>query len=257
MSTENYTPGHTPNVLAFMQRRRAETHAAFFAPLLQPGMSLLDCGCGPGTITLGLARGVAPGRVVAIDQIDSQFDEARADAEREGLAVEFRAASVYELPFSDATFDAVFSHALMEHLAEPVKALREIRRVLKPGGFAGLRAPDWAGNLFYPDQPEIHEFLGVYQKLQHANGGDPFVGRKLAAYLRAAGFARVASSASYETYPEPGLIAEYLAHRIERSRVPGYSSEELARLAAAMREWLRHPDAFYAQTWAEAVGWNG
>ncbi len=256
MSSETYTPGHTPAVLAFMQRRTAETHAAFFTPHLKPGMALLDCGCGPGSITLGLARCVSPGRVTAIDRVDDQFEGARVKAAKQGLSIEFRAASIYELPFPDASFDAVFAHALFEHLGRPVDAAREILRVLKPGGVAGLRAPDWEGNLFYPDDPVLREFLLAYQALQRANGGDTLAGRKLAAHLRAAGFARAVTSASYEVYPDPALIGDFLAHRIENSEIAGRSRAELGAIAAAMRKSMRDPNAFYAQTWVEALGWK-
>lgn len=69
--------------------------AGFFLPQLKAGMDLLDAGCGPGSITLGLARAVAPGKVIGIDIEDSQFEQARATAQREQLNVEFRKASVY------------------------------------------------------------------------------------------------------------------------------------------------------------------
>jgi ubiquinone/menaquinone biosynthesis C-methylase UbiE len=239
-----------------MQRRTAETHAAFFTSHLKPGMALLDCACGPASITLGLAQRVAPGRTVGIDLVDDQFGPAREEVARRGLPVELRQASVYELPFPDASFDAVFAHALFEHLSRPVDAAKEILRVLKPGGFAGLRAPDWAGNLFYPDTHELHDFVIVYRKLQEANGGDTLAGRKLAAHLRAAGFAKAVTTASYEVYPDPALIGEYLAKRLENAIIPGHSPEELRRLATAVRGWMRHPDAFYAQTWGEAIGWK-
>lgn len=256
MPTETYTPGFTPHVLAYMQRRRAETHAAFFTPLLKPGFALLDCGCGPGSITLGLARCVAPGRVVAIDQVDAQFAGARAEAERQGLPIEFRSASIYELPFPEASFDAVFSHALFEHLSRPLDALKEIHRVLKPGGFVGLRSPDWAGNLFYPDLPELRQIVALFQDLQNTNGGDTQAGRKLGAHLRSSGFARVGLSASYEIYPEASLITEIMFQGLAKTAPPGQAPEEMARLTRIVRDWEGHPDAFFAQAWVEAVGWK-
>jgi SAM-dependent methyltransferase len=147
MQTATYRPGYSAPVLSLMAERSAETHAEFFLPQLRPGFKALDAGCGPGTITLGLARRVAPGHVIGIDVEDSQFEKAREQAESEGLNVEFRKTSVYELPFEDHSFDAVFSHALLEHLVEPGAALVELRRVLKPGGWIGVRAGDMGGIL--------------------------------------------------------------------------------------------------------------
>src|SRR5262249_8436557 len=108
MHIDTYTPGYGAPVLSFMSQRTAETHGAFFLEQLRPGWRLLDAGCGPGTITMGLARAVQPGLVVGIDIEESQLASARERAEREGLNVEFRRASVYELPFQDGSFDAVF-----------------------------------------------------------------------------------------------------------------------------------------------------
>src|SRR5579859_5587718 len=137
MQTTTYTPGYSAPVLSLMAQRTAETHAGFFLPKLIAGWRVLDAGCGPGTITLGVARKVAPGRVTGIDAEDSQFSKAREQGEREDLNIEFQKASVYELPFPDGSFNAVFSHALLEHLSDPGAALAELRRVLKPGGLIG------------------------------------------------------------------------------------------------------------------------
>ena len=119
MLSNTYTPGYGAAIVNFMSQRTAETHAGFFLPQLEPGWRVLDAGCGPGTITLGLARKVAPGQVIGIDIEDSRFSDGQKQAQREGLDLEFRRASVYELPFQDGSFDAAFSHALLEHLSDP------------------------------------------------------------------------------------------------------------------------------------------
>jgi SAM-dependent methyltransferase len=250
---ENYTPGHAASAVQFMKRRRVETHAAFFTPHLRPGMHLLDCGCGPGSITIGLARLIQPAKVVAVDRNDAQFANAKTVAEVEGLSIEWKAGSVYQLDFSDATFDAVFCHALLEHLSDPVLALREICRVLKPGGFAGLRSPDWDGFLVYPDPVEVREALWYYRRLQEANGGDTHAGRKLAAHCRAADFEKVQASAAYEVYSETSLIAEYLVWQLEQ----GPTADEQSRQHGQnLRTWSKHPDAFFAQAWGEVIAWK-
>ena len=101
---ETYTPGCTNNAVEFMARRTADSHAAFFLPHLRPGMRLLDCGCGPGGITVGLAQRVRPGEVTGVDMGGAQLERAREHASAAKVHVTFREASVYSLPFPDADF---------------------------------------------------------------------------------------------------------------------------------------------------------
>jgi ubiquinone/menaquinone biosynthesis C-methylase UbiE len=246
-----YTPGHTGNAVTFMRQRRAATHAAFALDLFKPGMAVLDCGCGPGSITLDLARQVKPGRVTGIDAQGEQFIETLVIAAQEGLDLHLETGSVTALQFPNATFDAVFSHALFEHLSDPATAAREIARVLKPGGFAALRSPDWGGFLLHPYPPQVECAIRLYESIQRGNGGDTHAGRKLAAILRAAGFVRIKPTASYEIYENPKRIADYLALQLDRI---GHAEAKTA--ASVLRDWSIHPDAMFAQAWVEAVGWK-
>src|ERR1700747_817606 len=140
---EQYTPGHSANATAFMAARSFSSHGEFIRPYIKPGMTVLDCGCGPGAISVGLAEAVGPaGHVTGIDFGESQIQVAQA---RGNPNLSFQVASVFALPFEDHAFDLVFSHALFEHLADPIRGVAEIRRVLRLGGVAGLCSPDWGG----------------------------------------------------------------------------------------------------------------
>jgi ubiquinone/menaquinone biosynthesis C-methylase UbiE len=115
----------------FHGSRTASRNAAFLLPHLRPDMSLLDCGCGAGSITVGLAERVAPGEVVGVDISESQIEKAREIAANDNiLNLRFDVASIYDLPFPSNSFDSVFSHAVLEHLDDPIQALKEMRRVL-------------------------------------------------------------------------------------------------------------------------------
>lgn len=149
--SETYTPGYNQAAAAFMARRRLEPNGAFFVAHLKSGIAVLDCGCGAGSITRDIAARIAPGKVTGLDFNSAQVEIATRDAAVQGVAnVAFRQGSAYELPFGDASFDAVFSHALIEHLREPDRAMAEFMRVLKPGGVLGVCTPDWGGFLLAP-----------------------------------------------------------------------------------------------------------
>ena len=132
---DTYTHGHHEPVLRSHRWRTAENSAGYLLPLLAPGLRLLDVGCGPGTITLDLAARVAPGATVGVDREAAVIAEARTLLESRPIApVEFRTADAYALGFDDASFDVVHAHQLLQHLTDPVAALIEMRRVLRPGG---------------------------------------------------------------------------------------------------------------------------
>ena len=94
-----YSQRDNPAIEAWFARRTASREAAFFLPHLHPGMQILDVGCGPGSITLGLAEVVAPGKVVGIDLQPMQIEQARALAVERGVdSVRFEVAEAYRLP---------------------------------------------------------------------------------------------------------------------------------------------------------------
>ncbi len=247
--------------------RTADIHGAFMLPHLRAGMSLLDCGCGPGTITAGLAQMVSPGNVTGIDLEESQLERARENAGKLGLTnVKFECCDVHELPFQDNLFDAVFSHAMLEHLSDPQAVLKEIRRVLKHGGLVGIRCIDLGATLIAPEDATLTRAHDIWLKFRQHCGGDPFMGRRLRALLREAGFTETIGSASSEAWGTPqrtqsmmaALTAEFTGPRIAETAIQqGWADQaQMDKAARALEDWGRHADAFMAIAWCEAVGWN-
>ena len=158
--------------------RTAEIDAAFLLPHIKKGMRILDTGCGPETITVGLAGYAEPGEVIGIDQADEIVDHARAYARDKGVAnVRFETASIYDLPFQDADFDIAYAHQLLQHLAAPVAALREISRILRPGAILAVRDADYGTMTHHPHDPLLDRWFEIYHQVARANGGEPDAGR--------------------------------------------------------------------------------
>jgi ubiquinone/menaquinone biosynthesis C-methylase UbiE len=241
-----YTPGYSDNATAFMARRSLDVHGAFVIPLLREDMAVLDLGCGPGTVTVDLARRLPRGRILGLDREESQIGRAREAAAIACLAnVEFTVGDASCLALQPASFDLVFAHALFEHLPDPMQALRQIKASLRPGGHIALRSPDWGGFLLYPETTACREAMAAYESLQSRNGGDTHAGRKLAAWLSEAGFSRPRLSASFEIYSSASMIADYLARQLEAAGE--------GRDAKNLREWAQAPHAVFAQSWFEAI----
>lgn len=258
---------HDAETIRYLQSRGIAQAAAFFLPHIRPGMSLLDCGCGPGSITLGLAETLAPGEVVGIDRDASRIEIAEQAASERGTAnVRFRTADVQALPFADTSFDAVFAHAVLQHVKEPLRALAEMHRVLKPGGVLGVRDDDRGSVVIAPHAPDVVRLIELLTMVEELNGRDPRIGRRHRELLRLSGFREVAISASCEYDADVGATRRRasLAVRAAREFVgpvaieQGRSTpEEMERLVAACTSWGESPDAFSAVVWCEAVGRKG
>ena len=200
---DTYTHGHADSVLQSHRWRTAEDSAAYLLPLLRPGLDLLDVGCGPGTLTADLAVRVAPGRVLGLDASVAPLDEARATAGRAGAEVTFAVGDVYALDLPDASFDVVHAHQVLQHLTDPVAALREMARVCRPGGVVAVRDVDYATFTWFPANPGLDRWLELYSAVARANRAEPDAGRRLIAWAHAAGLKDLTATASSWCYASP------------------------------------------------------
>ncbi len=258
-----YSVGYNERTARFFQERTADTHAQFLLKYLVPGMALLDGGCGPGTITKGLAEIVAPGRVVGIDREPSQIDLAQRLTD--GLpTIEFKTDDLCSLTADDESFDVVFVHGVLEHIADPEQATSEIRRVLKSGGLVGARHADFGGFLLEPTLSHLGKFSQLFIQLMQRNGGDPYCGRRQPGLFRKAGFDIVKVSASYDCWTADAESTRRNAHFLSELCGDSKFSEQLveygladervlAQLKSSFLTWGEMPEAFAAEAWGEIV----
>lgn len=262
MSPAPYVHGHAPAVQRSHARRTAAGSAGYLLPGLRPGASLLDVGCGVGSITVDLAARVAPGRVVGVDASEEALTAARAAARTAEVHVELVVADALALPFADASFDVVHAHQVLQHLPDPVGALREMRRVVRPDGVVAVRDVDYATVHFHPELPGLTDWLAAYRTTARASGGDPDAGARLLRWVREAGFTRTTPSASVWSWATPDERAwwgETWAERVEASdltdrlRATGHDADRTAAMARSWREWAAHPDGWMAMTHGEVL----
>lgn len=262
MTSETYTHGHHESVLRSHEWRTAQNSAGYLRDRLEPGATLLDIGCGPGTITVDLAELVAPAHAVGIDSSADVVATAEASARARGVEnVTFTVGNAYALPFDDGAFDVVHAHQVLQHLGDPVAGLRQMRRVTRPGGLIAARDVDYQTMTWYPAEPMLEEWARLYQAVARSNNTEPNAGRALLAWAHAAGLGEVEASASTWCFATPAERAWWggmWAERVTRSAFAQQAldrglatPDQLERIAAAWRTWAASPDGWFGMLHGE------
>jgi ubiquinone/menaquinone biosynthesis C-methylase UbiE len=265
---EGYTLGYSnESQNQYLGQRTANDWIPFLLPYLRPGMHVLDCGCGPGSITVDVAQRIAPGLVVGIDVDAEQVERARQLASQRGLAnVRFEVGSAYELPFPEATFDAAYANNVLNHLGDPLRALGEMRRVLRSGGVVGIS--DTAGKLYLtPTNALVERGVELFRQVKYYNGASQeYDALKLRQYLAETGFVR---SIGYALAPQCFGTPEATRHVAEAFALlldsagfrdvvlsQGWAdAKTLDEVIGAIRAWGEGPDSFHVALNGAAVGW--
>ncbi|WP_328535848.1 class I SAM-dependent methyltransferase [Streptomyces sp. NBC_00344] len=254
--TAVYTHGHHASVLRSHNWRTAANSAGYLLDSLKPHMRILDIGCGPGTITADLAALVPEGRVTGVDMAPGIVEQARALAAERSLAnTDFAVADIHALDYPDASFCVVHAHQVLQHVGDPVQALREMRRVTKPGGIIAVRDSDYGAFTWSPESPVLDEWLELYHRVARANGGEPDAGRRLLSWARQAGLRDITSTATNWVFATTEERAWWSGLWAERTTASGYAGlavegghatvEQLEAIAAAWREWGARDDAWF------------
>ncbi|MFD7621020.1 methyltransferase domain-containing protein [Streptomyces sp. NPDC059802] len=201
---------------------------------IRPGETVLDLGCGPGTDLGALAEAVtATGAVIGIDYDRAAVDAARGRAaERSNVTV--RLGDLHDLPLPDHTADRARTDRVLQHVADPVRALREARRVLRPGGRLVMAEPDW-GTLTV-DHPDSGLTRAYTQYVTDEAVRNARIGSQLARLATDAGFTVPmvvpVSPVFRDVRAADGILG--LERTARRAVGAGYFTEEAAR------RWLDH-----------------
>lgn len=256
-----YAHGHHESVLRSHTWRTVANSASYLLPRLTTGLSLLDVGSGPGTITADFAERLAPGAVVGVDYSADVVAQAASAFNASNLS--FAAADAYALEYANESFDVVHAHQVLQHVERPVEMLREMRRVAKPGGVVAARDVDYGGIVIGPDYPALAEWQRLYDAVHRGVSGEPNAGRYLKSWARAAGFSKIECTASHWLFEDEADRAWWggmWADRVLKSKFAADAlrlrladQALLERISEAWTAWANDPDGWLLMPHAEIV----
>jgi len=229
------------------------------------GSTVLEAGCGVGAQTVTLAARSPQARITSVDLSAESVAEAERLVTDAGLTnVEFRQADILDPPFAPASFDHVFVCFVLEHLTDPVAALRTLGDLLKPGGTITAIEGDHGSAYFHPDSDAARAAINCQVEMQAAAGGNALIGRELYPLLTGAGFdaVHVSPRMVYVDASRPDLVEGFTRRTftamIEGVREPALAAgiTDAARFDAGVRDLYRtaEADGTFSYTFFKGVG---
>lgn len=263
MSTQ-YIHGHHASVLRSHAWRTVENSCPHLLPYLDnPALTILDVGCGPGTISVDLASRIPQGFVYAIDPSADVIEKARKHAQEKGVTnVRFEVGDIFDWKSIDgveaAGFDIVHAHQVLQHLQDPLGAMKEMKLLVKPGGVLALRESIYSAMDWYPEHPGMHKWKELYIAVANGLKAYPNIGKSLHAVAMEAGFSRsdIDTSIAAWTFSTPDERAFWCDLWAERTVKSDYkqraldsglaTEKDLEEIAATWREMEKKEDGWFA-----------
>lgn len=252
-----YTHGHHASVVASHARRTVQDSAAFLLSHVKPEYKILDLGCGPGSITIGLAKLASKGHVTGGDASEDIVQQAQSLAQAQHVHnVTFTQIDGNSLPYEDDSFDIVFAHQVLQHVAEPVAMLKEMRRVTKPGGLVAARDADTRSFAWYPVLPKLDDWIDLYIMTARANNAEPNAGRYYPSWAKQAGFATEELDFTWSVWNYQGEQGKaYSRDWVDRALYSGFATaakqhglateEDLKDISNAFRDFSETEGCFF------------
>ncbi len=221
---------------------------------LAPGSAVLDVGCGVGEVCVELAARVGTaGKVAGVDLSEAMIEAARKTVSASGTAADLRVASVYELPFADATFDAVRSERVFQHLDNPDAGLREMIRVTRAGGRVLIIDPDHGQAGLAVDEPVHRRVFEAIQRAMVAMIANPHSGTRLRGMFARAGLTEIAHATLTPDFTFPHFMQMFFVdERLARVVAAGDISDAEARSFVAALEERHRAGTFFTN----AIAYN-
>lgn len=263
--TDTYGLGYGTELTSIFSNRTLEKQCAYLTPCLEKGMRVLDVGCGPGSITLGIAKKVtAEGSVVGVDIDEGQLKRGRYLAEKENIShLSFINGNVSHLPFPDSSFDITHMSGLLCQVDNLVVALDEIRRVTKPGGIIACREPIFECYIIYPDSGLFKESIRLATYAVNSLGSDFNLGKKLKSIFTEEYFSSTSFSLSCESQISSAAVQRLCNSLLEDWDSSPWSQyirennladeDTIASYIQAIKEVSQSPHAILSIPWGEAV----
>lgn len=229
------------------------------------GSRVLEAGCGTGAQTVILARNSPEARITSIDVSEASLDLAKKWVLGEGITnVTFEAGDIFDLRYGPASFDHIFVCFVLEHLAEPRRALACLRPLLAEGGTITVIEGDHGSAYFHPDSAHARRAIGCLVDLQREAGGNALIGRGLYPLVAGAGFrdVRVTPRMVYVDASRPEFVTGFTKLTFT-AMVEGVGDEAVRRGMMSREDWEQgirdlyrtcEPDGAFCYTFFKAVG---
>ncbi len=267
MSQIRYTHGHHESVLKSHEWRNISNSCRYFEDYLEPGKNVIDIGCGPGTITVDIAKRVFPGKVLGIDMSEGIVAKAKSYAlEAEVENIEFIVGDIYNLSNLSQDlggFDICHAHQLLQHVHDPVGALKNMAMTVKKGGIVACRDSDYGAMTFYPHSEGLEKWRKVYSNLARSCGGEPNAGRHILSWANEAGFSSIIPSASIWCFAtqkdrefwggmwaERVILSDFASQVLERNLA---SESELYEMKNSWEVWKNDRDGWLVVVAGEVI----
>jgi ubiquinone/menaquinone biosynthesis C-methylase UbiE len=200
---------------------------------------VLEVGCGTGAQTIILAGNNPQASFVSIDISENGVKQIEKLIREKNITnVQVQQADVFDLPFSEQSFDYIFVCFLLEHLNRPLEALTRLRKILKPTGGITVIEGDHGSAYFYPDSSQAKLAIQCLIDLQAQAGGNSLIGRQLYPLLKEAGFRNVTVSPRvvYVDSSKPKLVEGFTKNTFT-AMVEGVKDQALAAGMIDKQTW--------------------